>query len=115
MLNIPRVTPTKIYLKSLVQNETAFVQGKYLFNSSRLLQDLIELVDMKDEEAAIIFLELMNAFEIIECKWLEKYLEKFEFGVHFREWVKTLLKNAKTRIITNGFIFKDVTISRSTR
>lgn len=57
----------------------------------------------------------MKAFEIIECKWLEKYLEKFEFGVHFREWVKTLLKNAKTRIITNGFIFKDVTISRSTR
>jgi hypothetical protein len=51
----------------------------------------------------------MKAFEIMECKWLEKYLEKFEFGVHFREWVKTLLKNAKTRIITNGFIFKDVT------
>jgi hypothetical protein len=54
MLNIPRVTPTKIYLKSLIQNETAFVQCKYLFNSSRLLQDLIELVDMKNEEAAII-------------------------------------------------------------
>jgi len=99
----------------LAQSETAFVQGKYLFNSSRLLQDLIELVDMKNEEAEIIFLEQMNAFKIIEWKWLAKCLDKFEFGVNFREWVKTLLNNAKTRIITNCFISKDVTISRSTR
>jgi len=37
----------------------------------------------------------MNAFDIIEWKWIEKCLEKFEFGVNFREWVKRYLKMNK--------------------
>ena len=41
------------------------------------------------------FLDQMKAFDIIEWEWLEKFLEKFEFGVNFREWVKMLFKNAK--------------------
>jgi hypothetical protein len=37
----------------------------------------------------------MKAFDRIEWEWLDKFLEKFEFGVNFREWVKMLFKNAK--------------------
>jgi hypothetical protein len=41
------------------------------------------------------FLDQMKAFDRIEWEWLDKFLEKFEFGVNFREWVKMLFKNAK--------------------
>ena len=105
----------KVLPKIIGSDQNGFVQGRYVFNSNRLLQDLIEFVDMKDEERAIIFLDQMKAFDRIEWEWLEKCLEKFEFGVNFREWVKMLSKNAKPCIITNGCIPKYVTISRSIR
>lgn len=56
----------KVLPKIIGSDQNGFVQGRYLFKSNRLLQDLIEFVDMKDEEGAIIFLDQMKAFDRIE-------------------------------------------------
>ena len=38
----------KVLPKIIGSDQNGFVQGRYVFNSNRLLQDLIEFVDMKD-------------------------------------------------------------------
>ena len=96
-------------------DQKGFVQGRNIFDCNRLLQDIIEYVDILDEQGIIIFLDQQKAFDRTEWNWLDACLEKFEFGDKFRQWVKMLLTDAKTCILTNGFMSKYVKISRSLR
>ena len=101
--------------KIIGTDQNGFVQGRHIFNSNRLIEDIFDYTDAENEEGAIIFLDQMKAFDRIEWEWLDECLKDFNFGDNFREWVMMLFKHAKTSILTNGFQSKYVNISRSIR
>ena len=105
-------------LKSILPNiihtdQKGFVQGRYINEANRHIQDVISYVDDNDEEGLVIFLDQTKAFDRVEWQWIEMCLEKFNFGIKFRTWIQMLLKGSKTCIKTNGFLSDFFSLSRS--
>ena len=123
MLNVDYKIVSKILASRLKQvlpkiidsDQKGFVQGRQIFEGNRLLQDIIDYVDMTDDEGAIIFLDQQKAFDRSEWGWVDLCMDHFNFGQKFRDWISMLFKYAKTCIQTNGFTSKFMTITRSLR
>ena len=80
-----------------------------------MLQDLIEYSDQNKLTSSIIFIDYMKAFDRVEWDSTLKCLDKFNFGVKFRSWIRMIFKNAKSSILTDGFRSKYFQMSRSMR
>ena len=123
LLNVDYKIVSKILANRLKQvlpkiidsDQKGFVQGRQIFEGNRLLQDIIDYVDMTDDEGAIIFLDQQKAFDRSEWGWVDLCTDHFNFGQKFRDWISMLFKYAKTCIQTNGFTSKFMTITRSLR
>ena len=99
--------------KIIHMDQKGFVAGRNISENNRMIDDIIEFVDKEDEEGVIIFVDQQKAFDRIEWGWLNYVMERFNFGLKFREIC--YLKREKTCIKTNGFISKFFAISRSAR
>ena len=105
----------KVLPKIIHGDQKGFVPGRNIQNANRFIQDLIHYTDEENLEGAIIFLDQQKAFDRVEWGWVDACFEYFNFGENFRKWIKMLTLNAKTSIITNGYLSKFFPISRSAR
>ena len=76
------------------------VQGRYIGENIRLIEDLIHEIDNLEEESVIFFQDQEEAFDRVEWSWLFLSLKHFNFGDTFISWLQTLYKNSSTSIIT---------------
>ena len=60
-------------------------------------------------------LDFEKAVDTVECPFLFKALEKFNFGHQFIVWIKLLYKNPCTNIKNNGWLSDRVTLERGIR
>ena len=96
-------------------DQRGFVPGRSIHEANRLIQDIIDYANMRNDNGSIIFLDQEKAFDRVEWEWLDACLIKYNFGNEFRSWVNMLLKDAKTCIKTNGHISNYFKITRSAR
>ena len=78
------------------------VQGRYIGENVRLIEDLLHEIDNLEEEAIIFLQDQEKAFDRVEWNWLFSTLRHFNFGDTFIAWLKTLYKNSLSSIMTNG-------------
>ena len=92
----------KPVLKNVIcHDQTAYIKDRYIGESIRLVQDIIEYVDQEDE--AILFsTDIEKAFDSVNHNFIFATLERFGFGPEFIHWVKTLLKNGQSCVMNNG-------------
>ena len=101
-------------LPSLINsNQKGYVNGRYINEANRLIQDIITYADTENMDGLIVFLDQTKAFDRIEWPWVKMCLKRFGFGENTLQWVYMLLKSSKTAIQTNGFISEYFSISRS--
>jgi hypothetical protein len=79
------------------------------------MEDVIDYCEMKNVSGAILCIDQSKAFDRVEWSWLDKVMDRFGLGNEFRSWIKLLYKNAKSCILTNGFMSKMFAITRSVR
>ena len=104
----------KPHLSNLIMpDQKGYIKGRYINEANRLLKDIIDYTDREKNDGIIIFLDQTKAFDRCEWPWIQRCLEKFNFGPKFTSWIMMLLKSAKTSISTNGFLSKYFPISRS--
>ena len=123
LLNIDYKIIAKVYAERLKKvlpsiihpDQKAFLAGRQITESVRLIQDVIDFTDYDDKEGAIIFLDQQKAFDRVEWGYLDLCLKKYGFGQNFRGSIAMLYKNGKSCINTNGFLSKFFPISRSMR
>ena len=101
--------------KLIHPDQRGFVPGRSIHEANRLIQDIIDYANMRNDNGSIIFLDQEKAFDRVEWEWLDTCLIKYNFGNKFRSWVNMLLKDAKTCIKTNGHISNYFKITRSAR
>ena len=102
----------KLVLKEIINpDQRGCVPGRYIGENIRLIDDVLYEIDDQDIEGLILQIDQEKAFDRVEWTWLFSCLSYFNFGDKFISYIKTMYKNAKSSIMTNGYqsIYFDIT------
>ena len=92
----------KVIGSVILYDQTAYVKGRYIGESIRLIQDIIEYADEMDEEGILFSSDIEKAFDSVDHTFIFTTLKKFGFGPDFIQWVKTLLNRPESSVMNNG-------------
>ena len=61
----------KLVLKNVIcHDQTAYIKGRYIRESIRLMQDIIEYVDLEEEEAILFSTDIEKAFDSVNHNFI---------------------------------------------
>ena len=104
------------YLPRLINsNQAGFVKGRFIGDTIRIIQDLIEYTNIKDLPGLLLFIDFEKAFDTIEWKFIWKVFESFNFGNSYIKWLKIIYKNPQSCIINNGHTGQYFELQRGVR
>ena len=100
--------------------QTAYINGRFIGESGRLISDIIEVCDI--EKLSGYFEKLINmtinfekAFDSMNHAFLIAALKKYGFGDNFIDWIKILLNNQESCVINGGHTTKYFKLERGAR
>ena len=96
-------------------DQTAYVKGRFIGESIRVINDLIENIDRKDEEGILFSTDIEKAFDSVDHNFLFATLKRYGFGTEFVNFIKTLLFDAQSCVINNGYTTDYFKLERGTR
>ena len=73
----------KVIGSVILYDQTAYVKGRYIGESIRLIQDIIEYADEMDEEGILFSSDIEKAFDSVGHTFIFTTLTKFGFGPDF--------------------------------
>ena len=90
-------------LTSLIKaDQTAFVKNRYISESVRLINDMLEYAAKNNIEAILFSADLEKAFDFIDHTFILAVLKSYGFSPGFIQWVKTFLNNAESCVMNGG-------------
>ena len=93
----------KKVLPTLIKpGQTAYVDGRYIGESGRLIADIIETSNLENIEGYLLAIDFEKAFDSVNHNLLIAALGKFGFGNDFIDWIKILLTNQESCVINGG-------------
>ncbi len=103
-------------IKTLIhEDQTGYIKDRYIGTNARLIQDYFEDCEKFDIPGILLFLDFEKAFDSVEWNFMISVLERFNFGNNFINWIKILYKKPTLSIKNNGWISKDIQLSRGVR
>ena len=89
----------KNILSSIVKcDQTAYVKGRYIGESIRLISDILEYAEENDISGILFSADFEKSFDSIEHALLFAVLESFGFGPQFIQWVRTFLNPLRAAV-----------------
>ena len=76
-------------------DQTAYVQGRNIGESIRVIDDMLEYVDKINEEGILFPVDIEKAFDSVDHSFIFATLKKFGFGDSFIKWIKVFLNNSQ--------------------
>ena len=83
----------KVICKLLTQDQTAYIPGRYIGESVRLISDILEYTDSENCEGYMFAADIEKAFDSLDHNFILAVLEKMGLGSGFIQWVRTLLND----------------------
>ena len=106
----------KEVLPSLISsNQTAYVDGRIISESGRLISDILEITDLFKLNGILLTIDIEKAFDSVNHAFLISVLEKYGFGKKFLKWINVLLNNQESCVINGGFTTQYFKLERGTR
>ncbi len=96
-------------------NQSGYIKGRYIGANARLLADYFEHCENFKVPGVLLLLDFEKAFDSLEWDFMVKTLEKFNFGEGFIKWVKILYTNPVILIKNNGWLSREINLSRGVR
>ena len=90
----------KILPKLVHSDQTGFVNGRYIEQNVRLLNDVMEYTDIKKLPGSFLFADFEKAIDIIEWNFISNTLEGFKFGCNFQKWLWNF--NVQSAVLNGG-------------
>ena len=123
LLNVDTKIISKCLAKRLVPvlptivspDQTAYVKGRFIGESTRLISDILELSDIENIPGYLLTADIEKAFDSIDHTFLLSCLQKYGFGPNFLKWVKILLNKNESCVINGGTTTKYFSLSRGAR
>ena len=106
----------KKVLASIVNHDqTAYVKGRYIGESIRLVNDIFEFTEKNDISGLLFSADFEKAFDSIEHSFLFAALKSFGFGPQFIQWVRAIFRDAESCVMNNGHSTGYFPLERGTR
>ena len=83
-------------------NQSGYIPGRNISENIRSILDIMEYTKVKKLPGLLLFIDFEKAFDSLEWDFLEKCLEKFNFGPDFRRWVHIFYNDVQSCVINNG-------------
>ena len=96
-------------------NQSAYVDGRFISGSGRLISDLLEISDTLKLDGLLATIDIQKAFDSVDHAFKISTLERYGFGNRFVTWVNILLKNQESCIINGGNTTKYFKLEKGTR
>ena len=93
---------TKVLSKLIHHNQSGFIKGRYIGESIRIIEDVMEFTKREDIEGLITSVDFEKAFDSLEICYLLKVLQIFNFGPNLIHWVKKFYNNITSCVMFNG-------------
>ena len=110
MLRIRKVLSSLIH-----SDQTAYVKDRYIGESLRIINDVLEFTDHEKIEAILFSADSEKAFDSIDHSFLFSALKCFGFDDDFIQRLRTLANNAESCVMNNGHLTGYFLLERGTR
>ena len=105
----------KVLLSVLHENQTCGVPGRSIFLNLNRVRDLIEYCNSKNLSLAIISLDQEKEFYRVNWNFLDRVLQKMNFGPEFRQWIRVIYSEISSACLHSGFVTSFFEISCGAR
>ena len=97
--------------------QTAYTQGRYIGENTRLVLDLIHYTKQNKKPGMILAADFEAAFESVAWNYLKMVFKHLNFGPNFQHMINSLYFNTKnnSRILLNGHLGKKIYLQRGIR
>ena len=95
-------------------NQSAYVGGRFISESGRLVFNLLEISDTLKLDGLLATIDIQKAFDSVDHAFIVSTLERYGFGNRFVRWVKGLLKNKESCIINGDSTTKYFKLEKDT-
>ena len=99
----------------LHEDQICGVPGRSIFSNLNLVRDLIEYCNSKNLPLAIISQDQEKAFDRVNWNFLDRVLQRMNFGPEFRHWIRVIYINVSSACLHSGFVTSFFEISRGAR
>ena len=89
----------KVIPKLIAVYQTAYVKGRFIGESIRVINDLIEHIERESDEGILFSTDIEKTFDSVDHTFLFSTLEKFGFGLDFINCIRTLLFNTQSCVM----------------
>ena len=90
----------------------AQLQGRSIFSNLNLVSDLTEYCNSKSLPLEIISLDQEKAFDRVIWNFLDRVLQRMNFGPEFRQWIRVIYSEISSACLHSGFVTSFFEISR---
>jgi hypothetical protein len=91
------------------------MKGRYIGNNVRSILDIFEYCEREDKPGALLFLGFQKAYDVVEWNFMNKVLEKFNFGTNFIKWMNILYNVPSFSVKNNGWLSMKQNMTRGIR
>ena len=93
----------KDVLQSLVfENQIGYVNSRSTSEGGRLISDILETTELLQKGGFLMTVDIEKAFDSVSHLFLITVLEKFGFGQDSIKWIKIMLNNKESCVISGG-------------
>ena len=92
---------SKVLPKLINEDQTGYIQGRYIGQNIRLIQDIMKVTSLESIPGLAIFIDFKKAFDSLDWNFLNKTLQSFNFGPNIQKWVKTFYTDISSCVINN--------------
>ena len=96
-------------------DQTAYVKGRNIGESIRLIDDLMSYAEDENLDGLIFATDIEKAFDSVDHDFILASLDKYGFGPDFIQWIKTLFANNESCVMNNGSSIGFFKIQRGTK
>ena len=92
----------KVLPNIIKHDQTAYVTGRYIGESIRLISDILEYTEENNIDGILFSADFEKAFDSVEHSFILATLQSFGFGPQFIHWVRVILNKAESCVMNNG-------------
>ncbi|GJZ99827.1 putative RNA-directed DNA polymerase, eukaryota, reverse transcriptase zinc-binding domain protein [Tanacetum coccineum] len=82
--------------------QSAFIKGRNILDGPLILSEVLAWYQKRKKGIIVFKVDFEKAFDSLRWDFLDLILEKFDFGLKWRSWIKGCLQNGRSSILVNG-------------